>query len=171
MRVDDRENLAATAAAPAERAPSPYPSLKRRAPNARANEIVTQLQDAIINPGRADGTTGVNYGDWQQLARDKITQAIREAEASVAFREQMSSRRIGGICVRVGFMLLAAVASFAAFWYGVVDIWSRIGPTWGVTAAMTALALAFGFIVAGLYYGSDGAEDEATRARQRYGLD
>ena len=64
-----------------------------------------------------------------------------------------------------------AVASFAAFWYGIVDIWSRIGPAWGVIAAMTALALAFGFIVAGLYYGNDGASDEAERARQRYGLD
>ena len=71
----------------------------------------------------------------------------------------------------LGFMLLAAVASFAAFWYGIVDIWSRIGPAWGVIAAMTALALAFGFIVAGLYYGNDGADDEAERARQRYGLD
>lgn len=171
MGGDDRKNLEATVADPAETPVSPYPSLKRRTPTARANEIVGQLQDAILNPGRADGSTGVNYGDWQQLARKKIIQAIREAEASVAFREQMSSRRVGGICVRIGFMLLAAVASFAAFWYGVVDIWSRMGPTWGVTAAMTALALAFGFIVAGLYYGGDGAQDEATRARERYGLD
>ena len=171
MRVDDVDSLEKMVAEPGARAPSPYLSLKRRDPDARAKEIVAQLQDAILNPGRGDGSTGLNYGDWLKLAHAEICQAIREAEASVAFREQISSRRIGGICVRVGFMLLAAVASFAAFWYGIVDIWSRIGPAWGVIAAMTALALAFGFIVAGLYYGNDGADDEAERARQRYGLD
>ena len=140
---------------------TPTPAPRKLSPNSRTPSSILVAATAA----------GLNYGDWLKLAHTEICQAIREAEASVAFREQISSRRIGGICVRVGFMLLAAAASFAAFWYGIVDIWSRIGPAWGVIAAMTALALAFGFIVAGLYYGNDGADDEAERARQRYGLD
>ena len=50
-----------------------YPSLKRKTPQQRAEAIVGDLKDAILNPGRLDGSTGMAYGDWQKIARKKIT--------------------------------------------------------------------------------------------------
>ena len=60
MRVDDVDSLEKMVAEPGARSPSPYPSLKRHDPDARVKEIVAQLQDAILNPGRDDRRTGIN---------------------------------------------------------------------------------------------------------------
>jgi hypothetical protein len=144
-------------------------NLKRRKPDERATEIVSLLHNAITNPGRLDGTTGTNYGDWVRLAHIEIRRAIREAEASVGFREQMSGRRIGSILVRLGFMLLAAAASFYAFWFGVVFIGQTYGVIWSVIATLTALGLTVAFIIAGLYFSASPHAKESERARNRYG--
>lgn len=146
-----------------------FPSLRRRSAEERADEIVEALKDAILNPGRVDGGTGMAYSDWAKVARKRITRAIREAEASASLREVMSAHRIGGICLRIGFLLLAAVMSFTAFWYGIVHIWRSYGPAWGVGAAMSAAGLSFAFVVAGLLMSSSDIEEVRSRIRDRFG--
>lgn len=146
---------------------SPFPSLKRRPAEERADEIVDALKDAILNPGRGEGKTGMYLGDWTKIARRDIARAIREAETIAAFRELMSANRIGGLCLRVGFLLLASVASFAAFWYGCVFIWRTYGPIWGLGATISALGLAIAFVAAGLAYGGENREAVKEKAVER----
>lgn len=147
-----------------------YPSLKRTSPTDRADGIVADLKDAILNPGRLDGSTGMAYGDWQKIARRKITRAIAEAEASALFRELMSANRIGGLCMRVGFLLLAALASFAGFWFGTVFIWDTYGPSWGVGAAASAFGLSLAFVVAGIMLSGKDVENIRKDVRQKLNI-
>lgn len=148
-----------------------YPSLKRKAPAARADGIVNDLKEAILNPGRLDGSTGMAYGDWQKIARKKITRAIAEAEASAMFRELMSANRIGGLCMRIGFLLLAALASFAGFWFGTVFIWDTYGPAWGTGAMMSALGLSLAFVIAGVMLSGKDVENIRKEVREKLNLD
>ena len=148
-----------------------FPSLRRRPAEERADEIVGALKDAILNPGRLDGSTGMAYSDWSKEARKRIIRAVREAEASASMRELMSAHRIGGMCLRVGFMLLASVMSFTAFWYGIVHIWRVYGPAWGVGATLSALGLSFAFVVSGLLMSSSDIEEMRTSIRERFGTD
>ncbi|WP_281683967.1 hypothetical protein [Thalassobaculum salexigens] len=148
-----------------------YPSLKRKTPKERADSIVADLKEAILNPGRLDGSTGMAYGDWQKIARNKITRAIAEAEASAMFRELMSANRIGGLCMRVGFLLLAALASFGGFWFGTVFIWDTYGPAWGTGAMASAIGLALAFVVAGVMLSGKDVEIIRKDVRQKLKLD
>lgn len=148
-----------------------FPSLKRRTPKERADAIVADLKDAILNPGRLDGSSGMAYGDWAKIARKKITRAVAEAEASAMFRELMSANRIGGLCVRIGFLLLAALASFAGFWFGTVFIWDTYGPAWGTGAAASAIGLAFAFVVSGLMLSGQDVEKIRKDVRDKLNLD
>lgn len=147
---------------------APYPSLKRRPAEERAKEIVDDLKEVILNPGRTDGKTGMRVGDWTKIARKDITKAIRDAETSAAFRELMSANRIGGLCVRIGFLLMAAVASFFSFWYGIVFIGREYGPLWGFGATMSALGLSLAFVIAGLVYGSENKEKARDKVKSRF---
>jgi hypothetical protein len=147
---------------------SPFPSLKRRPAEERANQIVEDLKEVILNPGRGEGKTGMYVGDWTKLARKDITRAIRDAETSAAFRELMSANRIGGLCLRIGFLLLASVASFAAFWWGIVVIGREYGPLWGFGATMSALGLSLAFVIAGLVYGHEGHEKALDKAMKKH---
>ncbi|WP_323794910.1 hypothetical protein [Nisaea sp.] len=147
---------------------SAFPSLKRRPAEERAKEIVDDLKEVILNPGRTDGKTGMRVGDWTKRARKDITKAIRDAETSAAFRELMSANRIGGLCVRIGFLLMAAVASFFSFWYGIVFIGREYGPLWGFGATMSALGLSLAFVIAGLVYGSENKEQARDKAKSRF---
>lgn len=148
-----------------------FPSLRRRPAEERADEIVDALKDAILNPGRLGGGTGMAYSDWAKVARRRIVRAIREAEASASMRELMSAHRIGGMCLRIGFMLLASVMAFTAFWYGIVHIWRTYGPAWGLGATLSALGLAFAFVVAGLLMSSSDIEEMRAKIRDRFGDD
>lgn len=148
-----------------------FPSLKRRPANERASEVVDALKEAILNPGRTDGGSGMAYRDWANVAHKKITRAINEAEAAVALREMLSAHRIGGLCLRIGFLLLAAVASFAAFWFGIVFVWDAYGPAWGVGAAMSALGLSLSFVVAGLSLSGDDIDKIRQKVREKLDLD
>jgi hypothetical protein len=148
-----------------------YPSLKRRTPTERADDIVADLKDAILNPGRLDGSTGMAYGDWAKIARKKITRAIAEAEATAMFRELMSANRIGGLCMRIGFLLLAALAAFSGFWFGTIFIWETYGPAWGTGAAMSAIGLSFAFVIAGLMLSGKDVEDIRNTVREKLNLD
>lgn len=148
-----------------------FPSLKRRPAEERADEIVAALKDAILNPGRVDGGTGMAYSDWAKVARKRITRAIREAEASVAMRELMSANRIGGLCLRIGFLLLASVFSFAAFWYGAIHIWRTYGAAWGVGAILSSVGLSFAFVVAGLLLSSSDIDEMRSKVRRKVGDD
>jgi hypothetical protein len=148
-----------------------FPSLGRRSAEDRADEIVDALKDAILNPGRSDGGTGMAYSDWAKVARKRIIRAIREAEASASLRELMSAHRIGGLCLRIGFLLLASVMAFTAFWYGVVHIWRTYGAAWGVGATMSAFGLSFAFVVAGLLMSGDDIEEMRTKVRDKFGDD
>jgi hypothetical protein len=148
-----------------------YPSLKRRTPAERADAIIVDLKEAILNPGRLDGSTGLAYGDWAKIARKKITRAIAEAEASAMFRELMSATRIGGLCIRVGFLLLASLASFAGFWFGTVFIWRTYGPAWGTGAMMSAFGLALAFVIAGLMLSGKDVETIRKEVRDKLNLD
>lgn len=49
-----------------------YPSLKRRTPAERADAIIVDLKEAILNPGRLDGSTGLAYGDWAKIGRAHV---------------------------------------------------------------------------------------------------
>ena len=122
----------------------------------------------ILNPGRQDGKTGMSYSSWSKTARIEITQAIRDAEASIAFKEMMSAHRIGGLCVRVAFLLLASVASFVAFWYGIVFIWQTYGYLWGISATLSAAGLSIAFVFAGLVWGSEEDDDKKREVEDRY---
>ena len=153
-----------------KRSDSPFPSLKPKPADKRAREVVEHLKERILNPGKIDGSSGMAYGDWSKEARKEITREIREAEASLAFRELMSAKRSGGLCMRIGFLLLAAVASFAAFWWGVVFIGDNYGPLWGLAATMTALGLALGFVTAGLFFGKDDEDAVRKQVLERSGL-
>lgn len=148
-----------------------FPSLRKRPAEERADEIVDALKDAILNPGRGDGGTGMAYADWAKVARKRITRAIREAEASASMRELMSAHRIGGMCLRVGFMLLASVMAFTAFWYGIVHIWRTYGAAWGLGATLSALGLSFAFVVSGLLMSSSDIEEMRSKIRDRFGGD
>jgi hypothetical protein len=148
-----------------------YPSLKRKTPTERADGIVADLKEAILNPGRLDGSTGMAYGDWQKIARNKITRAIAEAEASAMFRELMSANRIGGLCMRVGFLLFAALASFGGFWFGTVFIWDTYGPAWGTGAMASAIGLALAFVIAGVMLSGKDVEVIRKDVRQKLNLD
>lgn len=160
------------AAAPAKADDEPiFPSLKRMTPTERADAIVADLKDAILNPGRLDGSTGMAYGDWSKIARKKITRAVAEAEASAMFRELMSATRIGGLCMRIGFLLLASLASFAGFWFGTVFIWDTYGPAWGTGATASAIGLAFAFVVAGLMLSGRDVEKIRKDVREKLNLD
>jgi len=147
-----------------------FPSLKRRSASERASEVVDALKKAILNPGRIDGGSGMAYRDWSRVAQKKITRAISEAEASVALREMMSAHRIGGLCLRIGFLLLAAVASFTAFWFGIVFVWEVYGPAWGLGAAMSALGLSLSFVVAGLSLSGDDIDKIREKVREKLNL-
>ena len=148
-----------------------YPSLKRKTPQQRAEAIVGDLKDAILNPGRLDGSTGMAYGDWQKIARKKITRAIAEAEASAMFRELMSANRIGGLCMLIGFLLLAALASFGGFWFGTVFIWDNYGPAWGIGAMASAFGLTLAFVVSGIMLSGKDVENIRKEVRQKLNLD
>ncbi len=148
-----------------------FPSLKRRSAEERADAIIDDLKDAIMNPGRLDGSTGMAYGDWAKIARKKITRAVKEAEASAAFRELMSANRIGGLCMRIGFLLLAALASFSAFWFGAVFIWDTYGPAWGTGAVISAIGLSFAFVVAGLMLSGQEIDTIRKQIRDTFDLD
>lgn len=145
-----------------------FPSLKKRTAEERAQEIVDHLKEMILNPERGDGKTGMNYRDWSKTARKEITKAVREAETSAAFREFMSANRLGGLAVRMGFLLFAAVCSFAAFWYGILFIWREYGPIWGLGATLSAFGLSIAFTAAGLLYGGERRDDAKRQAIDRY---
>ncbi|MFX4222851.1 MAG: hypothetical protein ACMVO3_18910 [Thalassobaculum sp.] len=147
-----------------------YPSLKRKSPTERADGIVNDLKEAILNPGRLDGSTGMAYGDWQKIARKKITRAIAEAEASALFRELMSANRIGGLCIRIGFLLLASLASFAGFWFGTVFIWDTYGPAWGTGAMASAFGLSLAFVVAGIMLSGKDVENIRKDVREKLNI-
>ena len=151
-----------------EKSNSPFPSLRKRAAIERADEIVDRLEDMILNPDRADGTTGMKYQDWATAARHEIIKAIQEAETSAAFREFLSANRIGGLCVRVGLLLLATVSSLAAFWFGILFIWREYGMTWGLGATLSTIGLSIAFTTAGLLYGGEGKEQAKREAINRY---
>ena len=151
-----------------EKSEPPFPSLKKRTADERAKKIVDHLKDMILNPDGNDGKTGMNYRDWSKVARKEITQAVREAETSAAFREFMSANRIGGLCMRVGFLLLASVLSFAAFWYGILFIWREYGAIWGIGATLSALGLSIAFTAAGLLYGGERRDEAKRDAIERY---
>ena len=145
-----------------------FPDLKKKAAKERAKEIVSHLEDMILNPERLDGKTGTDYRSWAKAARKEISQAIQEAETSAAFRELISANRIGGLCVKVGFLLLATVASFAAFWYGILFVWAEHGPIWGFGATLSAIGLSVAFTTAGLLLGTDRQEEAKKIATAKY---
>ena len=154
-----------------EKAEPAYPSLKRRSAEERADAIIDDLKEAILNPGRLDGSTGMAYGDWAKIAHKKITRAVKEAEASAAFRELMSANRIGGLCMRIGFLLLAALAAFGGFWFGAVFIWDTYGPAWGTGAVMSSIGLSFAFVVAGLMLSGQEIDTIRKQVRDTFNLD
>ena len=136
---------------------------KRRADmthDERAAEIVDHLRDAIES--RKDGSEkaggGMSYRDWRKLAQQEIAEALRDTALRAAVGEVMSARRIGNLALRLGFMILAAVASFFAFWFGVVWIGQEFGAAWSTLATITALLLAGAFIAGGLMVGSKDAD-------------
>ena len=147
---------------------SPFTSLKQRSAQARAKEIVSHLEELILNPERLDGKTGISYRSWAKTARKEIKEAIQEAESSAAFRELISANRIGGLCLRIGFLILATVSSFAAFWYGILFIWQKHGAIWGTGATLSALGLSVAFITAGLLFGSERRDDAKNKAMEKY---
>ena len=147
---------------------SPFPDLKKRHAKERAKEIVDHLEDLILNPERLDGKTGTSYKSWAKTARKEIREAIQEAESSAAFRELISANRIGGLCMRIGFLLLATVSSFAAFWYGILFIWQEYGAIWGIGATLSAVGLSIAFTTAGLLFGGDHKTDATNKAIEKY---
>tara|TARA_Y100000991_G_scaffold190509_1_gene156946 strand:- start:105 stop:698 length:594 start_codon:yes stop_codon:yes gene_type:complete len=147
---------------------SPFPDLKKRHAKERAKEIVDHLEELILNPDRLDGKTGTSYKSWAKTARKEIREAIQEAESSAAFRELISANRIGGLCMRIGFLLLATVSSFAAFWYGILFIWQEYGAIWGIGATLSAVGLSIAFTTAGLLFGGDHKTDATNKAVEKY---
>ena len=147
---------------------SAFPSLKKVPATERAEEIIGELKEAILNPGRIDGSTGMAVGDWSKLARRKIIKAIRDAEMSAAMRELMSANRIGGLCVRVGFLLLAAAAAFYAFWFGAVFVWETYGAVYGIGAIVSALGLCLAFVVAGLMMSGQDVEEFRRDVKRKF---
>ena len=147
---------------------SPFPDLKKRHAKERAKEIVDHLEELILNPDRLDGRTGTSYKSWAKTARKEIRKAIQEAESSAAFRELISANRIGGLCMRIGFLLLATVSSFAAFWYGILFIWQEYGAIWGIGATLSAVGLSIAFTTAGLLFGGDHKTDATNKAIEKY---
>ena len=147
---------------------SPFPDLKKRHAKERAKEIVDHLEELILNPDRLDGKTGTSYKSWAKTARKEIREAIQEAESSAAFRELISANRIGGLCMRIGFLLLATVSSFAAFWYGILFIWQEYGAIWGIGATLSAVGLSIAFTTAGLLFGGDHNTDATNKAIEKY---
>jgi hypothetical protein len=147
---------------------TPFPSLKKRSAKERSKEIVNHLEELILNPERLDGKTGTSYRSWAKAARKEIREAIQEAESSAAFRELISANRIGGLCMRVGFLLLATVSSFAAFWYGILFIWQEHGAIWGVGATLSAVGLSVAFTTAGLLFGGDQRDEAKSKAVAKY---
>lgn len=147
---------------------TPFPSLKKRSAKERSKEIVNHLEELILNPERLDGKTGTSYRSWAKTARKEIREAIQEAESSAAFRELISANRIGGLCMRVGFLLLATVSSFAAFWYGILFIWQEHGAIWGVGATLSAVGLSVAFTTAGLLFGGDQRDEAKSKAVAKY---
>ena len=147
---------------------TPFPSLKKRSAKERSKEIVNHLEELILNPERLDGKTGTSYRSWAKTARKEIREAIQEAESSAAFRELISANRIGGLCMRVGFLLLATVSSFAAFWYGILFIWQEHGAIWGVGATLSAVGLSVAFTTAGLLFGGDQRDEAKSKVAAKY---
>jgi hypothetical protein len=147
---------------------SPFPDLKKRHAKERAKEIVDHLEDLILNPERLDGKTGTSYKSWAKTARKEIREAIQEAESSAAFRELISANRIGGLCMRIGFLLLATVSSFAAFWYGILFIWQEYGVIWGIGATLSAVGLSIAFTTAGLLFGGEHKAEAINKAIKKY---
>ena len=145
-----------------------FPNLKKRSAKERSKEIVNHLEELILNPERLDGKTGTSYRSWAKTARKEIREAIQEAESSAAFRELISAHRIGGLCMRVGFLLLATVSSFAAFWYGILFIWQEHGAIWGVGATLSAVGLSVAFTTAGLLFGGDQRDEAKSKAAAKY---
>jgi hypothetical protein len=146
-----------------------FPSLKKVSAAERAEDIIGELKEAILNPGRIDGSTGMAVGDWSKLARRKITKAISDAEMSAAMRELMSANRIGGLCLRVGFLLCAAAAAFYAFWFGAVFIWDTYGMVYGVGAIASAVGLCIAFVVAGLMMSGEDVEEFRRDVKRKFG--
>ena len=70
--------------------------------------------------------------------------------------------------MRIGFLLLATVSSFAAFWYGILFIWQEYGAIWGIGATLSAVGLSIAFTTAGLLFGGDGKKDATNKAIKKY---
>lgn len=141
--------------APAREAERPKKRRSDMSHDERAAEIVDHLRDAIES--RKDGSEkagGMSYRDWRKLAQQEIAEALRDTALRAALGEVMSARRIGNLALRVSFMLLAAVASFFAFWFGVFWVGQEYGAAWSTLATITALLLAAAFIAGGLMVGS-----------------
>jgi hypothetical protein len=140
--------------APAREAPRPKKPRADMSHDERAAEIIDHLRDAIES--RKDGgekAGGMSYRDWRKLAQQEIAEALRDTALRAAIGEVMSARHIGNLALRLGFMLLAAVASFFAFWFGVVWIGQEFGAAWSTLATVTALLLTGAFIAGGLMVG------------------
>lgn len=138
-----------------------FPRLERMSPDQRAAEVIDALREAIQNPGRDDGSSGMHYTEWSKLARKEIAKAIREAETTAVLGETLSPRRLGGFLLKLGCFLLAAAASFLAFWWGILQVGQLYGFGWGVAAGLSGAALAVAFSLLGLH-----VEDPAKALRE-----
>jgi len=122
---------------------------KKKSPEEQAKEIVERLRDAIENPDREGGKTGMYLSDWQKMARDEIASAIRETQMKTALKESMQASRLAKQMVRGGFLLLSATFAFLAFWGGIVLIGQAHGWIWGGLAGLSAAGLAVCFMLLG----------------------
>ncbi len=129
------------------------PSLfgKNKSAEQRATDLVEELAKAIESHDNGDGTTGMPLKKWQRFARDEIAKVVRDVELTTTMRDALDARRFGGKMLRVGFMLLAAVFSFAAFWGGIVMVGQAFGFAWGLVCAISATVLATVFVFVGLF--------------------
>ncbi|MCR9255138.1 MAG: hypothetical protein NXI16_03490 [Alphaproteobacteria bacterium] len=122
---------------------------RKMSPDRQAADIIDLLEEAIENNKDPLGK-GMRMSNWRRMAKQEIALSIRNVQTDIRREEKQSGEKTGRQLIRGGFMLMAACASFFAFWGGIALVGKEFGLEMGLAAAVTALVLSMAFVWLGL---------------------
>lgn len=135
-------------------------------PDKQAADIIELMEEAIERNKDPLGK-GMRVSNWRKMAKQEIAVSLRNAITDVRREEKQSGENAGRAFIRGGFMLLAAAASFLAFWGGIALVAKEYGLGMGLAAAGSALVLSMAFVWLGLTVEELGLEPGSKRSRTR----
>jgi len=136
---------------------------RKMTPDQQAADIIELLEEAIEKNKDPLGK-GMRVSNWRRLAREEIALSIRNVQTDIRREEKQSGEKTGRALIRGGFMLMAACASFFAFWGGIALVGTSFGLGMGLAAAISALVLSMAFVWLGLTVDHLGLEPGGRRS-------